>query len=98
MPKAAAGTFPDSPCVCMPSCQGCICGHEERALRNISNRTWPHGPMTPEQREWCIGEAVWAGEGSCNREDMEAMPDRDIAADTLRAWTDYVRSNVDIDF
>jgi hypothetical protein len=51
--------------------------------------------MTPEQREWCIGEAVWAGEGSCRREDMETMPDRDIAADTLHAWSDWVKSNTD---
>jgi hypothetical protein len=87
--------FPYSPCVCYydPDRKGCRCGDEEKALRHFSGRTWPHGPMTPEQRAWCIDEADRAGEGSFKREDLEQLTDRDLAADVLRAWTDYVRSN-----
>ena len=85
--------FQDSPCVCAPAGEGCACGHEERALRNITNRTWPHGPMTPKQRAWCVQEADSAGEGSYDPADLVAQSDRDLAADTLQAWNDYVRSH-----
>ena len=84
--------FQDSPCVCNVGCDGCMCSTDERALRNISNRTWPHGPMTAEQREWCAREADHAGEGAYKYSDLIQMSDLDLAHDTLNAWEDYARS------
>jgi hypothetical protein len=84
--------FQDCECIaCGP--EGCACGDDERALRRIAARQWPYGPMTQEQREWCAREADSAWEGSADYEDLILLPDRDLAADVLQAWNDYVRCN-----
>lgn len=69
------------------------CGDQEHALRLIAAKTWPHGPMTAEQRRWCIQEADWAGEGSWSEEKLAKLNDQELANAVLRAWWDYVRSN-----
>ena len=84
--------FPDSPCVCNAGCDGCMCTTDERALRNISSCTWPHGAMTESQREWCARKADRAGEGAYKYSDLIQLSDRDLAHDTLSAWADYARS------
>jgi hypothetical protein len=49
--------------------------------------------MTAEEREWCVQEADWAGEGSYNKEELSAMTDKDLANSVLHAWLEYVRSH-----
>ena len=83
-------TFPDSPCVCIVV-GPCACPRNERALRNISNRTWPHGPMTAEQRAWCVAEANRAGD---KREDLERLTNRDLAVSVLQAWMGFAMETV----
>lgn len=87
--------FPDSPCVCSGGYSDCSCPQDERALRNISSGAWPHGPMTAEQRQWCVDEADRAAEGAMDTQVLSELPDRDLASDTLNAWWNYARSNVE---
>ncbi len=70
----------------------CLCGDQERALRHITGGTWPHGPMTPEQRQWCIEEADRAAEGALKASELDLLPDADLARSVLFAWADYARS------
>lgn len=81
--------FPLVECIHGPEC---ICPANERALLRFKYGSWPHGPMTPEQREWCIDEADWAGEGAYHRNELEAMSDQELASTTYHAWVDYCRS------
>ena len=50
-------------------------------------------PLTPEERAWCVSEAVWAGEGSLKEAELTPLADKDLAEAVLQAWWDYVRSN-----
>ena len=84
--------FPSAKCDCDPE-GNFVCGDEEHALRLISSGDWPHGPMTPEQRKWCIQEADSAGEGSWNEAELGNLNDQELANALLRAWLDYARSN-----
>lgn len=86
--------FEPMPCECYPDGEQCCCGINECALRNYAYSPEAPAPMTPEQREWCIGEAVWAGEGSYPRSETEGLPDLELARTVLRAWQDYVRSQL----
>lgn len=51
-------------------------------------------PMTAEEREWCIDEADACGEGFYRREDLESMPDEDLAYSVLGAWWMYSCSQI----
>lgn len=71
---------------------GCLCTFKEAMLhRYCSNEILR--PMTAEEREWCVQEADWAGEGSYNKEELSAMTDKDLANSVLHAWLEYVRSH-----
>jgi hypothetical protein len=49
--------------------------------------------MTEAEREWCVQEANWAGEGYYNRKELEDMDDRGLCASVLNAWSMYVQSH-----
>jgi hypothetical protein len=70
----------------------CACGPQERVLRHILAGTWPHLPLTPEQRAWMVDDADWAAEGGLTKAELEAMTDRDLASALMGAWADYARS------
>ena len=73
----------------------CGCGQNEIALRHYAYPETSILPaMTAEQREWCIKEAEHAGEGSYPRNETENLSDEELAKAVLKAWWDYVRSNV----
>lgn len=82
-------------CVCGPVAAAgaaCLCTHDERVLRAYSEELRDLPPMTLPQREWCISEAVWAGEGAYQRADLVDLSDADLAREVLSAWRDYVNS------
>jgi len=74
--------------------QSCVCGHEEIAIRHLIAGTWPHGPLTPEQRAWLVESADYTAEGALKEEELREMSDCDIARATLGAWNDYVSSQL----
>lgn len=77
-----------------PTCGAeCCCGDQERVLRAIIAGTYPHLPMTPEQRQWCAQEADSAGEGSYDAAELLKLDDVALARTVMQAWNDYVRSN-----
>jgi hypothetical protein len=84
--------FPSVTCDCDPE-GNFVCGEEEHVLRLISSNKWPHGPMTEEQRQWCIREADSAGEGSWSEAELLKLNDQDLAHAVLQAWRDYIQSN-----
>ena len=71
----------------------CQCAPEERVLRAYSDLRYTK-PMTEAQRRWCVDEADRAGEGEYRREDLEKMPDDQLADTVLMAWWHYVQCNV----
>lgn len=50
-------------------------------------------PLSQEQRNWLIDEAVSCGEGEYSREKLESESDRDLATACYWAWKSYVDSN-----
>ncbi len=94
MQIATGPLFPDVECT---TCSGpCACGPQECVLRRIWAKDYPHGPMTPEQRAWCVDEADSAAEGAYRRADLQAMTDPDLAYAVIDAWWMYVKSNVEL--
>ena len=86
--------FDDYPCWCREGEeQGlCFCLQDERALNRYAYRTEPMPAMTAEQREWCIREAVDAGEGAIEEQTIRTYTDSDLAKEVIRAWVTYVNS------
>ncbi len=77
------------PCSC--TTDGCRCGEEERILRYyISNGL--STPMTDIQRDWCVKEANWAGEGYFTEEELFLMDDVKLCRSVIEAWTMYANS------
>jgi hypothetical protein len=80
--------WPEAFCSCFADGQPCVCPPMERALR-----AWKLGAtmpaMTPEQRSACLGE-ISSIEGY-DRAEHEDDTDRELAHNTLCAWTDYAR-------
>lgn len=81
--------WPEAPC-CMFSRvdQNCRCGDDERVLRAIlAGRVT--APMTPVQRQWCIGEFIRVEGNTASM--VEQRSDRDLARAVLSAWLDEAR-------
>ena len=81
-----AGIFPEYPCACYDDPTQCVCGTQERALRNVIAGKAP--PMTAEQRAWCR-EEITRVEGY-DETDAEGDDER-VARTVLSAWTDFCR-------
>lgn len=75
-----------------PEGQGCVCGKEEKVIRALISGTL-NITMAPYQREWCISEAKWAGEGMYSEEELKGMTDKQLAEAVLTAWIAYANSN-----
>lgn len=65
---------------------GCACTHQERGLRAVMAGA---GPMTPEEREWCLAE-IDRVEGH-SRHTYQGTPDAEIARGVMDAWIDFCR-------
>lgn len=70
---------------------GCMCSHAEQVVRRYASGEELR-EMTNEEKEYCISQAIWAGEGSYKRKELEEMNNKDLAYCTLRAWLDYASS------
>jgi hypothetical protein len=81
--------FPATACVCFDPGEGCMCGDAERALRAYTARRAGLPPMTPTQRQWCLGE-IGRVEGYELR-DYENAHDDVLAGATLCACREYCR-------
>lgn len=69
-----------------------MCAEHEQFIRHYMHGP-VLGPMTEEEREWCIEEADRSGEGSYPREETEGLSDQDLAKATYSAWREYVQCN-----
>lgn len=84
------------PCVCYvhtDEFNDCLCSPDECVLRHYAYKGFAE-PMTAEQRDWCIREANYFGEGPYSPEELKNYSDRDLATAVLGAWNDYVRSQL----
>lgn len=93
----ATESIPMAPFPLMEACicdfmDTCACGPQEKHLRLIADGRWANGKMTAEQREWCIDEAVSAGEGAYRRDELVSVPDDQLARTVLDAWRYFARS------
>ena len=83
-------------CHCFsPENDDCYCMRTEKILRWYASefREFEMRPMTDQEKEWCVKEAVYAGEGSYRAEDFDGADDRYYARHVLSAWNMYVKSN-----
>ena len=76
---------------CSGSEETCVCSPEERVLHAYTDGRYTQ-PMTPEQREWCLDEALHFYEGAYQESYLAACDDRSLANHVLSAWRDYCRS------
>jgi|GEM_PF-3202727 hypothetical protein len=82
----------DLPCACYDDPVECICTQNEKAIRHYASGTYTE-PMTVEQREWCVREADWAGEGYYSEDELRSYSDKDLASAVLNAWNMYVQDH-----
>ena len=85
---AAPIVWPHVPC-CLGSSEhdvGCACGPQERVMRAVVRGD---AQLTPEQREWCLGE-ITKVEGY-DHADYLSDNDVSVARGVLNAWTDFCR-------
>lgn len=78
--------WPKVPCCMTYSDDACVCGTEERYLREVCAG---EGGLTAPQREWCLSE-IGRVEG-WDRAEHETDSDKELARNVLSAWTDYAR-------
>lgn len=69
----------------------CVCSRDESTLRRYAAGEQLR-PMRKDEREWCVDQADYAGEGYYNQAKLETMSDQDLASATLNAWKMYASS------
>lgn len=86
--------FSDIEMACCEGCDdpsSCCCSQTEMALRRY-DRGDALRAMNEVEREWCINEIIYCGEGEYIREEIEDLDDKALAHVVLRAWTNYILS------
>lgn len=91
------GPHPATMCCCILSsaqvATPCVCGPDERLLRNWQARVPFVPPMTGDQRAWCVQQIRDCGDSTIQPDDVDlaVASDEDLASLTLHAWQDYCR-------